>query len=102
MFLHSGRVIAVTFALAAFCVAAMAGLMVGNPPVMVLWRAIMALVVCWLIGAVIGGFAQHLVAVEIEAHRLRHPVKDMVLPGEEGDGLEASEEAESEADILVV
>lgn len=102
MFLHSGRVVAVTFALAAFCVAAMAGLMVGNPPAMVLWRAIMALGVCWLIGAVIGGFAQHLVAVEIEAHRLRHPVKDVVLPDEDDEESDASKEADLDAEILVV
>ncbi len=79
----------------------MAGLMVGNPPAMVLWRAIMALGVCWLIGAVIGGFAQHLVAVEIDAHRVRNPVPDVVLPGEDDeDGEDA--EASEEADILVV
>lgn len=102
MFLHSRRVIAVTFALAAFCIAASAGLMVGNPPAVVIWRAMVALMVCWGLGAVIGGLAQHVVAIEIEAHRLRHPVRDVTLPGEEGDEFETDAEEDLDADILVV
>lgn len=102
MFLHSGRVIAVTFALAAFCIALSAGLMVGNPPTVVILRAMVALMVCWALGAMIGAFAQHVVAIEIEAHRLRNPVRDVILPGEEGDEDETDKDEEIEADVLVV
>jgi uncharacterized membrane protein YccC len=102
VFLHSGRVIAVTFALAAFCIATSAGLMVGNPPTVVILRAMVALLACWALGAVIGVFAQHVVAIEIEAHRLRNPVRDVILPGEEGDEDGAGEDEDLDADILVV
>jgi hypothetical protein len=104
MGLQTARVVAATFALAAFCVAAMAGLLVGNPPATVLLRALAAMGVCWLVGSIVGTIAQQLVSDEIAAHRVRNPVEDVVLPGEEtGVGPNADETSDSGEDgILVV
>ncbi len=104
MELRTARVVAATFALAAFCVASVTGVLVGNPADAVLLRAIAAMAACWAIGSVVGSIAQHLIAREIEAHRLRNPVDEVVLPGEEGDPTaEPATAAEPDEDgILVV
>lgn len=100
MRLRSARVIAATFALAAFCVAAMTGVLVGNPPTAVLFRALAAMGVCWIVGAVVGEIAQYLVLRELDAHRLRNPVENVVLPGEEQD--DAADAVPGDEEILVV
>lgn len=104
MGIRTARVVAATFALAAFCVAAMAGLLVGNPPATVLFRAVAAMGVCWIVGSIVGTIAQQLVSDEILAHRVRNPVENVVLPGEEGDvGLALGDTEEpGDESVLVV
>jgi tetrahydromethanopterin S-methyltransferase subunit C len=65
--------IAGCFALSAFTVAIVAGLASGNPALSVLWRAIVALLVCYPLGFAVGMVAQHLVQQHIDAHRRAHP-----------------------------
>ncbi len=65
--------IAGCFALAAFAVAIVAGLAAGNPPHSVLWRAMVALVVCYPAGLAVGLVAQHIVDQHIEGHRAANP-----------------------------
>jgi len=100
MRLRSARIIAATFALAAFCIAAMTGVLVGNPPAAVLLRALAAMGVCWIVGALVGEIAQHLVTRELAAHRLRNPVENVVLPGEDDEAMEDA--TAGDEDILVV
>jgi hypothetical protein len=50
----TGRVIASCFALSAFAIALFAGLYGGNDGAQILLRAVMAMIVCYLVGAVVG------------------------------------------------
>lgn len=50
----TGKLIGASFALTGFSVAVVAGLMSGNPAVTILTRALVALVVCRLLGAFLG------------------------------------------------
>lgn len=68
--------IAATMALAAFAIAVAAGILVQNPPDVVLLRALLALCVCYGAGNAAGVIAQRIVDGEIEAHRDRNPVAD--------------------------
>lgn len=61
------------FALAAFAVAIVAGLATGNPPHVVMWRALLALVACYPVGLAVGLVAQHIVEQHVEAHRVANP-----------------------------
>ena len=65
--------IAGCFALAAFAVAIVAGLSIRNAPHAVLWRALIALVVCYPVGLAVGMIAQQIVVQHVEAHRDAHP-----------------------------
>jgi hypothetical protein len=65
--------IAGAFALTAFAVAVLAGLGSGNPAPSVLVRALIAMLVCYPIGLVLGTIAQRLVQDEIERHRDSNP-----------------------------
>jgi len=108
MELRTARIVSATFALAAFCVASLTGVLVGNPADAVLVRAIAAMGVCWVVGSVVGSIAQGLIARELEAHRLRNPADEVVLPGEtpdeatEADASPRTPSRPGEEDILVV
>jgi len=84
------RTIAAIFALAAFAVAIMAGLMGGNPAPSILVRALLALVCCYPIGLAVGLVAQRLVREHVETHRETNPAPEVEAAALE-DALEAGE-----------
>ena len=65
--------IAGCFALAAFVVAIIAGLSSGNPAHAILWRAVIAMIVCYPVGFGVGMVAQHVIREHVEAHRKANP-----------------------------
>lgn len=85
--------IAGMFGLAGFTVAVIAGLAVGNPTTSVLWRSILAMIVCYPVGLAIGLVAQKVIQDHIRAHKSANPAQDSTLddepvvprPAKEGD-----------------
>lgn len=67
------QVIAGSCACAAFAIAVARGLAAGNPPDLVLQRAVVAMVVCFVIGSLIGMICQRVVGGE---HRDRDNASD--------------------------
>jgi hypothetical protein len=80
------RIVAVTFALSGFAVAIIAGLAAGNPASRVLGTAIIAMLVCNLVGIAIGAVAQRIVADHIAAYHGHRP-----LPGAGSGGAAAAQ-----------
>ena len=63
------RIIATSLALLAFAIAIAAGLLAQNPPQQILWRALVCLVTCYGVGAVVGAVAQRAMDEHLEARR---------------------------------
>jgi hypothetical protein len=63
----ASRAVAGCFALAAFAVAVVAGLAGGNSPSAILFRALIAMVVCYPVGLVIGLVCQRVVEDHVNA-----------------------------------
>ncbi len=94
------NVIAGCFAMAAFAVAILAGLAAGNAPSSILLRALIAMVVCYPVGLMIGLVCQRVVADHFQSQEPRNAGA--------GQGAEASvpdqstESAERTEDVPVV
>ncbi|MEX2219874.1 MAG: hypothetical protein WD749_14070 [Phycisphaerales bacterium] len=71
---EAGKSIAAAFALAGFTVAIVSGLGAGNPVVRVLQGAIIAMVLCYLAGLVIGAVALRAAAEHVERYKAANPV----------------------------
>jgi hypothetical protein len=59
--------------LVSFAAAIVVGVVAGNTPETVVWRATVAMVVCWPIGYAVGLTAQRAVNRTIEAHKQAYP-----------------------------
>jgi len=71
---RESRIIAACFALAAFCVAIIAGLSAGNPPLTILFKSIIAMVVCHLVGTAAGALLAYAARLHVEAQKGRHSI----------------------------
>lgn len=80
MLIITSRVIATCFALTSFAAALIVGIMAENPLQTILLRALFTMIVCYVIGLIIGLVAQSTVKKHIEQHKLDYPI-----PGEEID-----------------
>jgi|GEM_PF-2965208 len=69
----ASRTIACALALAGFGAACIAGLAAQVPASQTLTRAVIALVVCYLVGTLLGGAFRVLIEEHLAAHRRRHP-----------------------------
>jgi len=81
----TSRVIATCFALTSFAAALIVGIMAENPLLTILLRALFTMIVCYMIGLVIGSIAQNAVQKQIEEHKRNNPI-----PGKETDLAELS------------
>jgi preprotein translocase subunit SecG len=68
-------VIASCFALVGFTAALVVGLAADNGAQTILWRATIALAVCWIVGRFIGGIAQRATEESIEQHKKANPIE---------------------------
>ena len=96
----ASRAVAGCFALAAFAVAVVAGLAGGNAPSAILVRALIAMVVCYPMGLVIGLVCQHVIEEHVKARSGAN-----VVPGQDAGGSPAEESAknaEEAEDLMVV
>lgn len=88
----SSKVISACFALASFAVAILAGLASDNPASSVLLRALMAMIICYPLGLVVGLICERLILTHIEAHQLANPVLHSVKSEKHGHEQDANEE----------
>ena len=72
----SAKVIAACFTLAAFAVAVVAGLASDNPATHVLVRAVVAMIVCYPIGFIVGIVCERIISAHIESHERANPTPD--------------------------
>lgn len=79
------KVIAASFALAAFAVAVIAGLASGNPTRAILTDAILAMLACHLAGLFIGALMQRVINEHLDGYRAATPVPEIELPVADGD-----------------
>lgn len=68
------KLIASCFALIAFAAATLVGLAAQNSAWTVLYRALIAMGVCWVVGFIVGLVAQRVVDQQIETYKSRHPI----------------------------
>jgi hypothetical protein len=96
----ASRAVAGCFALAAFAVAVVAGLAGGNTPSGILVRALIAMIVCYPVGLVIGLVCQRVIEEHVKAPTAANAV------GEPGAGAspaeQSAENAEEAEDVMVV
>lgn len=76
------RVIASVFALAAFIVALAAGVLAGNEGSVILTRALLAMIVCQLLGMFAGMAVEHVVGQHVHRYQVEHPAPDIVVQGD--------------------
>ncbi len=91
----ASRTIAGCFALAAFSVALMAGLAVGNTATSILIRALFAMVACYPLGLLVGLVCRHI--IEQNGAGSRSETDTAAGPAEQ-----SAESAEREEDVIVV
>ena len=58
----------------AFTAAIVVGLAAGNSAGTILFRAMVVMIVCWMAGRVVGGFAQKFTEKQIEEYRAKNPI----------------------------
>ncbi len=75
----SGRVIASSFALACFAAACLFGIAAGNELSTIITRATLAMMICYIIGRVVGAIAQQTIDAHVAAYKNRFPIPSDTL-----------------------
>lgn len=91
------RVVAGSLALAGFTVAVLGGLVAGNPGTLVLTRAIIAMVLCYPTGFVIGLVCERVIRQHLEAYAAQRP-----LPTEDSQTERAGPTTEQDEEEVIV
>jgi hypothetical protein len=93
----ASRAVAGCFALAAFAVAVIAGLAGGNASSSILVRALIAMIVCYPVGLIIGLVCQHVIEDHVRTRSVVSETATGVLPAEQN-----AENAKEAEDVMVV
>ncbi len=93
----ASKAVAGCFALAAFTVAVVAGLAGGNTAISILGRALVAMIVCYPLGLLVGLVCRQV--IEQDLRKPTDPVDDQPDAAPAGQSAESEEEAE---DVVVV
>ena len=70
-----------------FAAASVVGVAVGNSSTTILVRAVIVMVLAWVVGRVIGGIAQKTIEDHLETYKRNHPISESsaAAPAIEGD-----------------
>jgi hypothetical protein len=79
------KAIAGCFAMAAFAVAILAGLAGGNTAISILFRAVIAIIICYPVGLVIGLICQQVIADHVDHRAAESPDQSNQNAGEAED-----------------
>ncbi len=85
----TSKAIAGCFALAAFAVAILAGIAGGNTAISILFRAVIAMLICYPVGLIIGLICQQVIADHVARRAEKTPVQ-------------SNKNAEEAEDVIVV
>lgn len=77
--------IATAVGLSGFAVAIIAGIAAENPGQVVLGRALLSMMACYVLGQLLGSGAENVVRRRVEAYKSDHPVPDVMAAIEQGD-----------------
>jgi len=93
------RVIAACFALVGFAAAIAVGLAAHNSAITVIWKAIVVMMACYVVGRVIGAVAQRAVQQDIDRFKQAHPFPNGAAARTDrgADGANGASEAEGAA-----
>lgn len=97
------KVIAASLALVAFALAIALGLYAGNTAATTIGRALIVMVVCYVVGQLIGYVGRTAMAEHVERYKQEHPIPELDLGIEKGEPVEdaagqQSQDAAGEAD----
>lgn len=76
IFGKASRAVAATFALASFAIAIVAGLAVGNDALHVLSTALICMIICQIVGLLVGAGCERAVTDFVEQYKESTPVPD--------------------------
>ena len=96
------RVVAGCFGLTAFVVAIVAGLAAHNPTLTILGRALIAMILCYPLGLVVGMLCQRVVRMHEEQVASAGELSDPAEVTDEKDAGEAQEPAAGDREALAV
>ena len=86
----------------AFAAALVVGAVVRNPAETILWRAIIALVTCWIVGYVVGRFLQRTAEDYVRRYKESHPIPETVadLDAMERESMSADHEGIQDPELV--
>lgn len=96
------RVMAGCFAMSAFAVAIASGLGTGNPATMILGRALIAMMICYPVGLVIGVVCERVIAQHMADYQQQRPLPTDEDDENETDGATESPKQSQEANDMMV
>ncbi|MBY0113891.1 MAG: hypothetical protein K2Y21_13825 [Phycisphaerales bacterium] len=76
------KVIASSMGLTGFAIACIAGLSAGNPTNMILIRSLVAMILCYLLGSIIGAVGEWVVTQHLADYKAKNPIPEYD-PGKE-------------------
>jgi tetrahydromethanopterin S-methyltransferase subunit C len=91
-------VIAACMAMSAFGIALIAGLARENPASEILLRAVISMVICYVVGLTVGLIAQYVIGLHVRQYEVAHPVPRTEPRFPQG----SSGSADGADDVLVV
>lgn len=97
------KVIAASFALIAFALAIALGVVAGNTAATTIWRGLVAMIVCYFLGQLIGYAGRRAMTEHVDRYKREHPIPELDLLVERGEPVEdaagqKSQDAASEAE----
>ena len=69
----------------------MVGAFAGNPTTTVLWRALLVMAACWLIGRVVGAISASAVREHLEQYQEQNPIPDDTAPADQATDADAEQ-----------
>jgi hypothetical protein len=76
----AGRLIASTFAITGFIVALIAGAAAGNTALVTLYHAVVALIVCRIVGVVAASVLSRVAHSHVATYKASHPIPEVLTP----------------------
>lgn len=93
------KLIASSFALIAFTAAIIAGMAAQNPATTTLWRALLAMGVCYFVGLGLAAAGRYVIREHVERYRQEHPIEPIATAPDDGIDY-PTEELEARSDQI--
>ncbi|MBI1369533.1 MAG: hypothetical protein GC162_12875 [Planctomycetes bacterium] len=94
------QVFASSLALIGFAIAIVTGLAVDNPATTTLMRAIGAMIVCYIVGTILGAIGERAINEHLSQYKKKHPLPSLDDPEQSEDVLVIEHEPEGAAPVM--